>query len=388
MKNPLLFPDIFDRTSNYINSLFNPGVKPGDGILKKPKIYNFEKEPSMLNANNNIEETGYKPKENVIDRFIPINRVPMIKGPIEGNLNQKKTSLLVPPVINNTSPDVKSDKQAFVDEMVASSEKSIGEQKKYNLANTITNSLLTGGSMIANATADRPEPTVPGLLTPPTFKSPIPEYKNMIDNQISSQLAAGIKVAQETGRPELIPAIIANANSVSNTAYNNLATQDIQQSNLQATAVTDVLNKNTENMYSAKVADNEMIDKINMARSELMGKMGTSLFSTIPNAYMQNKSLLGDMEGKQKLYKYLIEKGDDDAAALLMSGNYENMAQIYQASKGLSQTPSIQVEQDQYYVDANNNKAYYGKDSKWYTWDENGKASPIDKFEPVDILTR
>ena len=51
-----------------------------------------------------------------------------------------------------------------------------------------------------------------------------------------------------------------------------------------------------------------MMDKINSARSELLAKMNTSLFSTIPNTYEENKASLVNMQDKQMLYKYLIEQ--------------------------------------------------------------------------------
>jgi hypothetical protein len=200
--------------------------------------------------------------------------------------------------------------KSLEDRLFESSLKSIEEQKKYNKIKGITDTLLTSGAMLGEMTAGRPEPVRAPLFVPPTYRSVLPEYKNQIDRSMAAVMAAGTKVAQETGRPELIPAQLANVMASQNTAYSNLAAQDISQQNLQASANAEALNKNEENRYLSKIADNEMMDKINIARSEMMAKMGTSLFSNIPNTYMGNKSLLTDMEDKTMLYKHLIGKGE------------------------------------------------------------------------------
>jgi hypothetical protein len=220
------------------------------------------------------------------------------------------TDLLQPKSVTDLLQPTPPKEKSLKDRLFESSLKSIEEQKKYNKIKGITDTLLTSGAMLGEMTAGRPEPVRAPLFVPPTYRSVLPEYKNQIDRSMAAVMAAGTKVAQETGRPELIPAQLANVMASQNTAYSNLAAQDISQQNLQASANAEALNKNEENRYLSKIADNEMMDKINIARSEMMAKMGTSLFSNIPNTYMGNKSLLTDMEDKTMLYKHLIGKGE------------------------------------------------------------------------------
>lgn len=273
-----------DNTNEYVNSLFNPIPRPSAIEMKEIPI-----------STSNI-----------------IGKVPLSMDP------NNVTGITDLSVDNESSSNNEND---LVNDLVASSEKSIKEQKNYNLFKTISDAIQTGGAMIGNATAKRPEPIRPPVVIPPTYQSNLEENKNLIDRNMAGSLAAGIKMARETGRPELIPSLIANLQSGENTAYNQLAQNEIQQRNLQEVANTEAINKNAELGYGANIQDAEMMDKINATRSELLAKMGKSLFSTIPNTYVENKASLVDQGDKIKVYKWYLDQGNnisfDDFAVMM-----------------------------------------------------------------------
>lgn len=216
--------------------------------------------------------------------------------------------------------------------------KSIKGQEGYNIAKTVSDSLLTGGALIGNLTAKRPVPIIPKPEVPATYQSVIPEYKNAIDRSAAGTLAAGRMVAQQTGLPELMPAYMADQLGAQNTAYGTLAENDIKQRNLQSEANTVALNKTAENEYTGKVADATMMDAVNLKRSEPEAAMGKSLFSTIPNTYMNNKESLVDMGNKALIYKHLIDSGADAATIAAYKKMYESSGQLAAGVSGLTPT--------------------------------------------------
>lgn len=256
---------------------------------------------------------GYSTKEK--EQFAP-PKIASIDGTNEhinslfdiDNYKQKTKIPLANAKVKEPKGNEKPDTSLY-DEIYNDSMKSIEQQKKYNLFKTISEAGLTAGSMLGNILAKRPERIPAPIVVPPTYESTLEENKNLIDRNMAGSLAAGIKMAQETGQLHLIPSMIANMQSGQNTAYNQLAQNEITQKNAQAVANAEAANKNSELDYAATLQDAEMMDKINATRSELIAKMGKSLFITIPNTYVENNANLIDQGNKMKMYKQYLEDG-------------------------------------------------------------------------------
>ena len=276
------------------NSISNPNViKDWTDISKNTTAIN------NLKTNKDSYETWNQPL------FDPTSK---IQVPNNWNGELQKGRIDLSRKTPSTTTDNVEQKKNITHNLFERDTKSIGEQQQFNKYKTIGDTLLTAGAMLGNLTAKRPEAVKAPVVTPPTYSSVIPEYKNAMDRSAAGEMAGATKVIQETGRPDLMPALQANMLSNENAGYGTLAEKDIQQKNLQAGANAEAINKTSEMGYNAKIQDNEMMDKINSARSELLAKMNTSLFSTIPNTYEENKASLVNMQDKQMLYKYLIEQ--------------------------------------------------------------------------------
>jgi hypothetical protein len=377
--------NIFGYNTNEKSLFYNPFLLKENPTVKPVDAGSYD----IWDYYNKGDRSVNRKDNSMVSLFDPIQRIPTITtSPLDNKQIIGKVPLSMDPnnvtgitdlsVDNESSSNNEND---LVNDLVASSEKSIKEQKNYNLFKTISDAIQTGGAMIGNATAKRPEPIRPPVVIPPTYQSNLEENKNLIDRNMAGSLAAGIKMARETGRPELIPSLIANLQSGENTAYNQLAQNEIQQRNLQEVANTEAINKNAELGYGAKIQDAEMMDKINATRSELLAKMGTSLFSTIPNNYMQNKQSLVDMGNKTEIYKYLIDKGDTEGALALLTGNYQNVAQQQVAEEALKENNALNIKEETFYVDATG-KQGYRLGGKWYTKGSDDKAVETPDFKP------
>jgi hypothetical protein len=317
--------NIFGYNTNEKSLFYNPFLLKENPTVKPVDAGSYD----IWDYYNKGDRSVNRKDNSMVSLFDPIQRIPTITtSPLDNKQIIGKVPLSMDPnnvtgitdlsVDNESSSNNEND---LVNDLVASSEKSIKEQKNYNLFKTISDAIQTGGAMIGNATAKRPEPIRPPVVIPPTYQSNLEENKNLIDRNMAGSLAAGIQMARETGRPELIPSLIANLQSGENTAYNQLAQNEIQQRNLQEVANTEAINKNAELGYGANIQDAEMMDKINATRSELLAKMGKNLFSTIPNTYVENKASLVDQGDKIKVYKWFLEQGNkisfDDFAVMM-----------------------------------------------------------------------
>jgi hypothetical protein len=369
------------------------------------KNYNFKEEQSKVATSSKPYDFegkkrglfGYKVSENPkyttplttgkITSATPLIYTPK-EQPVENVIT--KTNAYVDNLFNTEnygSSDKKQEGNAdptLADKLYASSMKNIKEQKTYNTVKTIGDAILAGGSLLGNALAGRPEYLAPGKMIAPTYKSAIPEYKNAIERKMAGTLAAGLKVARETGQMNLMPGILANAQSEENTAMGNLAAQDIAQSNEQAKVIADTENLNTQTEYAARDADNKMMDTINATRSEVMAKQATNLFSTIPNNYMQNKGSLADMGDKAEIYKSLIDAGKTEEAWMFLKGQYGDASSLQAVKENASQNSSGEEwPVETYYYNADKKPTYRAKDGRYYELNAEGKIAVDADGNPV-----
>lgn len=363
----------------------------GYKVSENPKFALPNENPNIAkNLSTGINSTPKPMPTKKATSMTPLVYAPTKEQPVENVVT--KTNAYVDNLFNPetyASVDKKqegSTDQTLADKLYASSKKAIKEKNTYNTVKTIGDAILAGGSLLGNALAGRPEYLAPGKIIAPTYKSAIPEYKNMIEKKMAGTLAAGLKVARETGQMNLMPGILANAQSEENTAMTNLAAQDIAQNNEQAKVIADTENLNTQTQYAARDADNKMMDTINATRSEVMAKQATNLFSTIPNTYMENKGLIGDMGDKAEIYKALIDAGKIEEAYLLMQGQYGNAAAIQAARENQSSVSSGEEwPVETYYYNAEKKPAYRHKDGRFYELDANGKLAVDSNGSYIEV---
>ena len=246
----------------------------------------------------------YKPTTTPTSLFEPL---PQHKLPFDTNpphiYPDNKNGFANPLQLPSSDAATTAANKSLADTIFDSENKNLKEQTNYNSGKLVGNSLLTGAAMLSEMTAKRPDKVKAPVTIAPTYQSVVPEMKNELDKSAASQMANATRQAQETGRPDLIQAFQANNLSALNSGYSQISEKDIQQKNMQAGANAEAINKTSEQAYGAKIQDNEMMDQINLRRSELINKMGSQLFNTIPDTYMKNKSSLIDMGNKELLFK-------------------------------------------------------------------------------------
>ena len=311
-------PFVTAKDINYINPRIKSDWSPSDNAMiveqqladkrKKTGVLADYEEEGMTAEDwqRNAEEQQAKRNNSSLDVSVPITTT------------QNDNSLLVVPPNNdynnivtkkNEGDGSAPSNESIIDELYKNSEKSIKDQEKYNKFSTILNAVTSGGAILGNLLAKAPRSIPAPVVRAPIYKSSLMENKNEIDRSMNSQLVSAIKVARETGRPELIQPMLANLLNAKNTAYNQIATNQIEQDNLQSVANANADNENEKNRYGAAVDYAKTLDDINLKRSELVGNMTKDLVSTIPNRYARNKASLMDSADKIKVYKWYLSQG-------------------------------------------------------------------------------
>src|SRR5690606_27095909 len=125
----------------------------------------------------------------------------------------------------------------------------------------VSDTLMTLGSYLSNATAERPAPIMATRIQTPTYESNVAEQQSALNQNLGSNLAYMRRAAQEMGRADLLPGMLANVMSAKQQGQTATAGAETETMNKQIEATANTASQPSLVDYQANTQGAQMIDQ-------------------------------------------------------------------------------------------------------------------------------